>query len=139
MPGSTAAPTRGAIREAIAAKLRLSGPQHTTDGPQVASTRPAARLPRLHFDPQRLAERCLQDAMAEALPAYYLSRAFDFDMVHPDELPLPLTATPEQTAAASPAAQTALACRRHAWLLRKDGVPAYIGDEIRDVLQELTR
>jgi hypothetical protein len=75
--------------------------------------------------------------MLEALPAYWLSRALDFDLVHPDELPLPLTATPEQIAAASPAAQTALACRRHAWLLRKDGVPANIGDEIRNVLQEV--
>jgi hypothetical protein len=90
------------------------------------------------FDPVRLAERCLQDAMTEALPAYWLSRALDFDLVNPDALPLPLDASPDLVARASTSAASALACRRHAWLLRSYGLPAYINDEITDVMAEVS-
>jgi hypothetical protein len=85
----------------------------------------------------RLAERCLQDAMLESLSSYWASRALDFDLVHPDELPLPLNTPSERVARASSAAQTALACRRNAWLLVRDGLPAYVGDEIACVLAEV--
>jgi hypothetical protein len=93
---------------------------------------------KINFDPMRIAGRCLQDAMLESLPSYWASRALDFDIVHPDELPLPLNTSPEKLAQASPAAQAALACRRHAWLLRMDGLPAFIGDEIETVLDEIS-
>jgi hypothetical protein len=89
------------------------------------------------FDPILYAERCLQDAMTEALPGYWLSRALDFDLVNPAEVPLPLDASPDVVAAAPVSAQCALACRRHAWLLRSYGLPAYINDEISDVMAEV--
>jgi hypothetical protein len=87
---------------------------------------------------ERFAIRCLQEAMSTALPAYWRRRAVQFMEVDRSR-PLPLNAPPEVVARASTAAQTALACNRHAWLLEHDGLPEYVLDEIADVLAEAAR
>jgi hypothetical protein len=78
----------------------------------------------------------LQDALTEALPQYWEHRARQFDAVNPDEVPLPIYTGSTDVGNATPAAQTALACRRHAELLRQ-GLPEYVIREIDDVLAEV--
>jgi hypothetical protein len=90
---------------------------------------------KINFDPQQFAARCLQDALDQALPTYWHRRAAAFDQVH-NTLPLPIDAPPEVVLNASPAAQTALACRRHAHILQT--LPQQpISDEVREVLSEV--
>jgi hypothetical protein len=92
---------------------------------------------KINLDPRRIAERCLQDAMLESLPGFWESRALDFDLAHPQEMPLPIGATAEAVACASSAAQAAVACRRAAYLLKCNGLPSYIGEEITNVIEEI--
>jgi hypothetical protein len=89
------------------------------------------------FDPLRHAERCLQDAMTEALPDYWENRPRVFDLVHPEIEPLPLDTNHDVVVLAPASAQTALACRRHAYIIRECGLPGYITDEISDVIAEV--
>lgn len=60
------------------------------------------------------ARRLIQDALQEATAAYWERRADTFATV----------GTPD-------ADQTALACRRHAWLLRNTGLDAEVGALIK--------
>jgi hypothetical protein len=97
---------------------------------------PNITVGRLSFDIDSFRRRVLQQALTEALPSYWERRARSFDDVHPDELPLPLEADPEAAARGSSAAQAALACRRHAWLLAQE-LPADMAAEIDDVMDEV--
>jgi hypothetical protein len=93
---------------------------------------------RLQLDISNFQRRVLQDCLTEAMYPYWERRAYQFDAVDPNEQPLALNARPEVVAGASTAAQTALACRRQAWLIKQDdGLPAHVGEEIATVLQEV--
>jgi hypothetical protein len=98
-------------------------------------------VPRITIDIENFRRRVLQDAMTEALPQYWERRARQFDSVHPDESPLPIdVGSPEpspELKLASDAARTALACRRHAHLLRNSELLDYVIDEIDFVLDEV--
>jgi hypothetical protein len=61
--------------------------------------------------------RSVVEAIKDALPETWLRRARDFDAVYPGCEPLALDAPLSQVESAPSAAQTALACRRHARLL----------------------
>lgn len=63
--------------------------------------------------------RVLQDALAETLPAYWQRRAVALQAVGTDQ-----------------AAGAALACRRHAWLLAREGVPEHMLRELLQALEE---
>jgi DNA-binding GntR family transcriptional regulator len=79
--------------------------------------------------------RILQDALTEALPAYWRHRAQQLEDAAPKLGEFHGNATPEELRARwiETAAQ---ACRRHAELLQSD-LPDYIADEIADVLGEV--
>ena len=85
MPGNTAAPARGATRkEAIAAKLRASGPQSTTGTRQVAATTVRAQLRQLlaQIDlDEAMRRRSIQQAILEAESWWWSWRAEQFDAV----------------------------------------------------------
>lgn len=68
---------------------------------------------------QRFAVRCVQQAFEEALPVYWIRRAQELERV----------GTPWADA-------TAVACRRHAWILATTGMPGDIAEAV-DVSQEV--
>lgn len=68
---------------------------------------------------EQLARRCIQQAVEEALPTYWLSRAEALEAVG--------------TPAADEAARQ---CRRHSWLLAQ-GLPDGIAAEVDEVLEHL--
>lgn len=63
--------------------------------------------------------RVLQNALTEALPAYWRRRAATLQAVGT-----------EGASAAS------LACRRHAWLLEREGVPEHMLHELLQALED---
>ncbi len=76
-------------------------------------------MSRPSLDVDHFRARVLQDALNEALPGYWEHRADTFARVG--------TLT---------AAATERACRRHAWLLRRDGIPTAVLRELAAVLEE---
>lgn len=79
----------------------------------------ATQRPGIDIDHFRC--RVLQDALAEALPAYWQRRAVTL-----------------QAVGTEPAAAAALACRRHAWLLEREGIPGHMLHELLLALEETT-
>lgn len=63
--------------------------------------------------------RVLQDALAEALPAYWQRRAVSLQAVGTEQ-----------------AAAAALACQRHAWLLEREGAPEHMLRELLRALED---
>jgi hypothetical protein len=90
-------------------------------------------VPRITIDIDNFRRRVLQDCLTEAIPQYWEHRAQQFDSVHSDESPLPIDAGSADIGNATPAAQAALACRRHAYLLLSAELPQYVIDEIDEV------
>ena len=91
----------------------------------------------ISIDLDHFRQRVLQDALTSSLADHWEARARVFDLVNPEETPLSLIADDSTVALASSAAQTALACRRHAHLIRCEGLPDFITAEITDVLDEV--
>jgi hypothetical protein len=81
--------------------------------------------------------RIIQDALTEALPAYWRRRAQQFEDAAPTLEDFRGNATPDQLRERWRDCKTAAqACRNHAALLESD-LPDYIADEIADVLGEV--
>jgi hypothetical protein len=86
MPGNTATPTKGAVREAAAAELGLSGPQYTTGTRQVPAATARAQLHRLlaQIDlDEAMRRRSVQQAILQAESWWWRWRAEQFDWARP--------------------------------------------------------
>lgn len=79
----------------------------------------------------------LADAMAEGMARFWERRAATMEDARPRPGDFVGKATPSELAERfQRLTSTALQCRRHAQLLRTDGLPPHIHDEIADVLTE---
>lgn len=92
---------------------------------------------QINFDPYRFAYRCVQEAMAQSLPAFWRRRAETLESCRPKPGDFNGLATPQELADRGERLRLeALACQRHAQLL-EDGLvemDPVISDEIEEFI-----
>ena len=84
--------------------------------------------------------RVLEEALLSALPAFWMRRARDFDAAISRPGDFHGRATADEIAAHDArCAATALACRRHAWLVTEIGLSDDLREQLSNALDSLER